>query len=386
MHLPGSRFQRDRGRIERGRCAPDHRDGFAAQRLEIDRVRRVRIKMRRQVAGQHFGNAAAAIACEAGGKDDLPCRLGRDRAALLDMQPQMIPFRFNAQQPGPEARLDAERFAVPVQIGRPVDPRNAIQRVIGPAPWRPSYHDRKDRPGNPSSGPCKPFGVRSLCMRALVSQTPAAAPSLAASITATLPIPARRSAKANALPDWPPPMMTTLWSMPSRSGTQFSGSGPIRRRVSWATLSDCDCGMMIDPVLTSANRKSDPSAVNETKSALFVRQDNDRFVAAGHAGRFATIPASHLLIARFGGGLSHQFPQKHFDRTRTRQRQIRTRLQFTFNSCDFMLVPGATLQIHFIDIIETDAVESGALHLTHLPSNVTMMDIGDATEWRNGQP
>jgi hypothetical protein len=52
----------------------------------------------------------------------------------------------------------------------------------------------------------------------------------------------------------------------------------------------------------------------------------------------------------------------------------------------FMLVLGATLQIHFIDIIETDAVESGALHLTHLPSNVTMMDIGDATEWRNGQP
>ena len=171
-------------------------------------------------------------------------------------------------------------------------------------------------------------------MRALVSQTPAAAPSLAASITATLPIPARRRAKANALPDWPPPMMTTLWSMPSRSGTQFSGSGPIRRRVSWATLSGCDCGMMIDLVLTSANRKSDPSAVNETKSALFVRRDNDRVVAAGHAGRFATTPASHLPIACFGGGLSRQFPQKQFDRTRTTQRQIRTRLQFTFNSCD----------------------------------------------------
>ena len=52
----------------------------------------------------------------------------------------------------------------------------------------------------------------------------------------------------------------------------------------------------------------------------------------------------------------------------------------------FMLVPGATLQIHFIDIIETAAVESDALHLTHLPSNVTMMDIGDATAWRNDQP
>jgi hypothetical protein len=51
-----------------------------------------------------------------------------------------------------------------------------------------------------------------------------------------------------------------------------------------------------------------------------------------------------------------------------------------------MLVPGATLQIHFIDIVATNAVESCALHLTQLPSNITIMDIGDAAEWRNCQP
>jgi len=62
----------------------------------------------------------------------------------------------------------------------------------------------------PSSGPGRFFGVLSTFIRAAVSQTPACASSAAASITDTLPIPARRSAKAKALPLCPPPTMVTL--------------------------------------------------------------------------------------------------------------------------------------------------------------------------------
>src|SRR5471032_800282 len=89
----------------------------------------------------------------------------------------------------------------------------------------------------PSSGPVSVFGVRSLFMRARFSQTPAPASSDAASITDTLPIPARRNANANAAPVCPPPTITTLWSIPSRSGTQLSGSGPNRRSASSALAS-----------------------------------------------------------------------------------------------------------------------------------------------------
>jgi hypothetical protein len=52
----------------------------------------------------------------------------------------------------------------------------------------------------------------------------------------------------------------------------------------------------------------------------------------------------------------------------------------------FMLGPAATLQIHFIDSIATAAVESGACRLTPEPSNTTVMDIGNAADFRNDQP
>jgi len=89
----------------------------------------------------------------------------------------------------------------------------------------------------PNSGPGSVFGVRSTCILAPLRQIPARSASGAASIAETLPIPARRSAKAKAQPVWPPPTMTTLWSVPSRSGTQFAGSGPWRRSASRAARS-----------------------------------------------------------------------------------------------------------------------------------------------------
>jgi hypothetical protein len=72
--------------------------------------------------------------------------------------------------------------------------------------------------------------------------------------------------------------------------------------------------MMIDLVWTSANRKSDPSAVNETKSAFFVERDNDRVVAPGHAGRFATIPrlAPAEWVVRWLIG--REFSQRYYNR------------------------------------------------------------------------
>ncbi len=74
-------------------------------------------------------------------------------------------------------------------------------------------------------------------MRAAFSQMPARCSSGAASRMVTLPIPARRRAKASAQPVCPPPMMATLWSMPGRSGTQLAGSGPIRRSAVRASAS-----------------------------------------------------------------------------------------------------------------------------------------------------
>ena len=94
----------------------------------------------------------------------------------------------------------------------------------------------------PSSGPGNVFGVRSTFIRAAFRQTPALFSSSAMSMTETRPIPARRSAQANAQPDCPPPTITTLWSIgrPSgsaRSGTQFCGSGPSSRSASRAPAS-----------------------------------------------------------------------------------------------------------------------------------------------------
>ena len=57
----------------------------------------------------------------------------------------------------------------------------------------------------PYSGPGKVFGVRSTFIRAAFSHTPARVSSAAMSMTATLPIPARRNAKAKAQPLCPPP-------------------------------------------------------------------------------------------------------------------------------------------------------------------------------------
>ncbi len=89
----------------------------------------------------------------------------------------------------------------------------------------------------PYSGPGRVFGVRNTFIRAAFSQTPARASSSAMSITATLPIPARRNAKAKAHPLCPPPTITTLWSIPGRSGTQFCGSGPISLSAVRASVS-----------------------------------------------------------------------------------------------------------------------------------------------------
>ncbi len=94
----------------------------------------------------------------------------------------------------------------------------------------------------PISGPGRVFAVRNTVIRAALSHTPAASSPSAWSITVTLPIPARRKAKANPHPLCPPPTIATLWSIavpsgPGRSGTQFCGSGPIRRKAVIASLS-----------------------------------------------------------------------------------------------------------------------------------------------------
>jgi hypothetical protein len=59
------------------------------------------------------------------------------------------------------------------------------------------------------------LGVRGWRMRARVVQTPACDGSDAVSITVTPPVPARRSAKAKAVPPRPPPTMAAPWSMPA---------------------------------------------------------------------------------------------------------------------------------------------------------------------------
>jgi hypothetical protein len=58
-----------------------------------------------------------------------------------------------------------------------------------------------------------------------------------------------------------------------------------------------------------------------------------------------------------------------------------------------MLTPGATMQIHFIDIIAIGDVESGALLVEQQPCNAVVMDIRavvmdirDVTARRNDQP
>ena len=193
MHLPRSRLQRDRRRIERGRRAPDHCDGFVrATPVEIDRIRRMRIKLLWQVAATALRERyAPPLLGEAAGKNDLPRRLGRDRPTAISICSRRWSLcRLDAEQPGPVAQLDAERLAVPVEIGRPVDPRNAIQRVIGrcamagliPGPGSTGPASRAPAPAGPSA-----YAACACARWSARRRTPA--PSLAASITVTLPMP-----------------------------------------------------------------------------------------------------------------------------------------------------------------------------------------------------
>ena len=83
-------------------------------------------------------------------------------------------------------------------------PRRAAPRTT------PGSRARQYRiPGRRASSAC---AARASARRS--GQIPPPRRPRAASITETLPIPARRNAKANAQPVCPPPTIRTLWSMP----------------------------------------------------------------------------------------------------------------------------------------------------------------------------
>ena len=90
-------------------------------------------------------------------------------------------------------------------------------------------------PGCRAPGPGKVFGVRNTFIRAAFSQMPARASSGAWSITDTLPMPARRSAKASAQPDCPPPTIDDVVvdprpPAPSSAGRARSAAASRARR------------------------------------------------------------------------------------------------------------------------------------------------------------
>ena len=150
------------------------------------------------------------------------------RAAVdFEMQPEM-----------PIARLDPDRagfgsgFRSRGSAGTSSNTRPRPRAESAPLRHRPRRRaaprtrTESSSAGIPSSGPGKLFAVRNTFIRAAFSHTPARASSSAASMTDTLPMPARRSAKANALPLCPPPTIATLWSMPGRVRHPILRVGP----------------------------------------------------------------------------------------------------------------------------------------------------------------
>jgi hypothetical protein len=100
-------------------------------------------------------------------------------------------------------------------------------------------------------------------MRARVSHTPACDASEAASMTFVPPMPARRSAKAKALPVWPPPTISTSWSMPACTGTQLAGAGPSRRSASCAAWSG-----FVEEEADEGGKEDEELMVGECRSRL----------------------------------------------------------------------------------------------------------------------
>ena len=108
--------------------------------------------------------------------------------------------RLDPQQPRAIADRDAEELSEPAQILGPVGAQNAFDRRVGFGTMTRLVPSLEAEGGIADLGTAKLFGVRSRFIRAAVSHTPALASSSAASMTETLPIPARRSANENALP------------------------------------------------------------------------------------------------------------------------------------------------------------------------------------------
>ena len=127
-----SGFQRNGSRIERRRGAAQHGNRLAAQRLEIDPLRRVRVAGLRHVLRQHIRHIGAAAAGKAA------CQ---DRASLWSRPWSPRPSPDAAADGRPPARCERalchseletpDQLAIPVEIGGPIQPRNPIERIIG---------------------------------------------------------------------------------------------------------------------------------------------------------------------------------------------------------------------------------------------------------------
>ncbi len=128
MHLPRAQRQRMLRIVEGRRAAAQYRDPPARQRIEIDGLRGVGIKMAGQLR-HHGGHLPLAAALYAGGHDDLA---RQQRFAIGQRQAeQAAPHRFHQRDPAVVAHRQAQHAAIPAQIVHPVAPGDLVNG--GPA-------------------------------------------------------------------------------------------------------------------------------------------------------------------------------------------------------------------------------------------------------------
>ena len=231
--LARASLERGRGVVEGRRARPQHRHALAGQRREVDLLAGVRVEPRRQAVADHRRDLPLPRPVDPGRQDDPPReqRLGRTTAARVrDGHLPRCRARVPAQRPHARigrtgmssVRRYQARYAAQVSLGM-----SPIASQL-PAPCCASYQARGVRLGTPRSGPVTYFGVRSVRIRAKLSQGPARSSGFS-STTSTFETRSRARPNAAARPPCPAPTIrtsrTSTTSRPPPASASRAGAG-----------------------------------------------------------------------------------------------------------------------------------------------------------------
>lgn len=206
------------------------------------------------------------------------------------MKPQMVSGRLDTEKPRPVAYVDAKRAAIPVEVGGPIHPGNAIDRFIRGGAVAGFIPGLETQPCQTEFGPRQPFR-RTQLVHARAAQPGAGRSSVAGGIDqgdlADAGTTQRKGERASGLPAADDGDVVidplTVRDPVLRIGSN-QAQGLARRSV--------DIGLK--HIRTSifqrqmrSNRRSERYSVNEMESALFFNPHNEPIAGLRRVERFA---------------------------------------------------------------------------------------------------